>query len=146
MTNAEAIETLRANYPDACFEQLREAVDAAIDALKAQDGAGDTISRQAAIDALIEWYGGEPTDIGAFENIIEKLPSAEPKWIPVTERLPEEWWPVLGLIQFCDEKEPPAQQVLWYLGNGHWRETWRGDMIESAVTHWMPLPEPPKEG
>ena len=37
MTNAEAIETLRANYPDACFEQLREAVDKAIKALEAQD-------------------------------------------------------------------------------------------------------------
>lgn len=68
-----------------------------------------------------------------------------PRWIPVSERLPQEWWPVLGLIQYHDEKEPPAQQVLWYLGNGHWRETWRGDMIESDVTHWMPLPEPPKE-
>ena len=69
----------------------------------------------------------------------------EPKWIPVTERLPEEWCPVLGLIQYCDEEAPPAQIVLWYLGNGHWRETWRGDMIASAVTHWMSLPEPPKE-
>jgi len=49
MTNAEAIETLRANYPDACYEQLREAVDAAIEALKARDTARDTISRQAAI-------------------------------------------------------------------------------------------------
>lgn len=68
------------------------------------------------------------------------------KWISVNERLPKEWWPVLGLIQFHDEKEPPVQQVLWYLGNGHWRETWRGDMIESDVTHWMPLPEPPKDG
>lgn len=36
MTNAEAIETLRANYPDACFEQLREAVDKAIKALEVQ--------------------------------------------------------------------------------------------------------------
>lgn len=36
MTNAEAIETLRANYPDACYEQLREAVDTAIEALKKQ--------------------------------------------------------------------------------------------------------------
>lgn len=69
---------------------------------------------------------------------IEEL--SKPRWIPVTERLPKEWWPVLGLIQYHDEKEPPAQQVLWYLGNGHWRETWRGDMIESNVTHWMPLP------
>ena len=37
MTNTEAIETLRANYPDACYGQLREAVDAAIEALKTQD-------------------------------------------------------------------------------------------------------------
>lgn len=36
MTNAEAIETLRANYPDACFEQLRAAVDKAIKDLEAQ--------------------------------------------------------------------------------------------------------------
>ena len=36
MTNAEAIETLRANYPDACYEQLREAVDKAIKALEVQ--------------------------------------------------------------------------------------------------------------
>ena len=34
MTNAEAIETLRANYPDTCFEQLRCAVDMAIKALE----------------------------------------------------------------------------------------------------------------
>ena len=33
----EAIETLKANYPDACYEQLREAVDMAISALQAQD-------------------------------------------------------------------------------------------------------------
>ena len=37
MTNHEAIETLRANYPDACFEQLREAVDMAINVLTAQE-------------------------------------------------------------------------------------------------------------
>ena len=37
MTNAEAIETLRANYPDACYEQLREAVDKAIKVLEAQE-------------------------------------------------------------------------------------------------------------
>ena len=30
MDNQEVIETLKANYPDACYEQLREAVDMAI--------------------------------------------------------------------------------------------------------------------
>jgi rubrerythrin len=36
MTNSEAIDTLQANYPDACFEQLRDAVDTAIHALSVQ--------------------------------------------------------------------------------------------------------------
>ncbi len=36
MTNEEVIKTLKANYPDACFEQLREAVDMAIEALNGQ--------------------------------------------------------------------------------------------------------------
>ena len=39
----------------------------------------DLISRQAAIDAIIEWYGCEPSDIGAFEDIIEKMPSEQPQ-------------------------------------------------------------------
>ena len=104
--------------------------------------------------------GGSKEDLMQAADAIEELSrdvditnaantalyGALPKWIPVTEKLPQEWWPVLGLIQFHDEKEPPAQEVLWYLGNGHWRETWRGDMIESPVTHWMPLPEAPKDG
>ena len=34
MTNEEAIETLKTNYPDACYEDLRKAVDMAIDALQ----------------------------------------------------------------------------------------------------------------
>ena len=34
MTIKEAIETLEANYPDACYEQLRKAVNVAISALK----------------------------------------------------------------------------------------------------------------
>lgn len=34
MTKDEAIKTLKANYPDACFEELRNAVDMGIKALK----------------------------------------------------------------------------------------------------------------
>lgn len=34
MTREETIATLKANYPDACFEQLRDAVDTAISVLK----------------------------------------------------------------------------------------------------------------
>ena len=36
MTNSEAIEVLKKNYPDPCFGLLREAVDVAINALSAK--------------------------------------------------------------------------------------------------------------
>lgn len=74
MTREEAIETLKANYPDACYEQLREAVDTAIEALKAQDTAGDTIYRQAAIDQLHQSY-----NLLDAERRLEDLPSAQPE-------------------------------------------------------------------
>lgn len=93
MTNTEAIETLRANYPDAYYEQLREAVDVAIEvlktqsiikALKAQDATGDTINRQAAIDAANDWlldcFKVEKQDrsCGLIRRL-EDLPSAQPE-------------------------------------------------------------------
>lgn len=34
MTREEAIDYLKANYPDSCYELLREAVDIALEALK----------------------------------------------------------------------------------------------------------------
>jgi len=81
MTNAEAIETLRANYPDAHYEQLREAVDAAIEALKARDEAGDIIRRQDAIDVLAAMQGQCTTKAALIQNSkiwqqIKYLPSA----------------------------------------------------------------------
>lgn len=107
----------------------------------------DYISREAVVEFIRSYRCS--TDVAFhMEHHLNEIPAADvrPRWIPVGERLPEEWWPVLGLIKFHEKEEPPAQQVLWYLGNGHWREVWRGDMIENDVTHWLPLPEPPKEG
>lgn len=96
MTREEAIETLKANYPSACYEQLREAVDTAIEALKAQDAASDTISRQAAIDAVrkntfrltfaeeqnceghVAW-SAEAVYSEVMEGALLELPSAQPE-------------------------------------------------------------------
>lgn len=82
MTNAEAIETLRANYPDACFEQLREAVDVAIKALKAQDIAGDTISRQWLLDCINDGWIKFDTDkdTNRFIHLVRDIaPPAQPE-------------------------------------------------------------------
>ena len=64
-----------------------------------------------------------------------------PSWIPVTERLPVDWCPVLVMIR--DVEKPLLGS---YRGNVWFHEMWNTNFINGAVTHWMPLPEPPKEG
>ena len=69
------------------------------------------------------------------------MKSAEPKWIPVSEELPQEYVSVL----VCIPSEAPFPMVKEaYLANGLWStRMWIFNMKE--VTHWMPMPEPPKE-
>lgn len=68
------------------------------------------------------------------------------KWIPVTERLPEEegWYLVyttpnrehksINKAMFCKGYAWSNGEPYWRGAGGHW----------ANVTHWMPLPEPPK--
>ena len=145
MTNAEAIETLKANYPDACYEQLREAVDAAIEALKAQDTAGDTIYRQVAIDA-VQGIGRLATlqdndavvRMSAVEYVLFNLPSAqtEQRWIPCSERLPNKEGNYLITAQ-------PTYNHTKDIRIAHWSGRWVG-YVRFEILAWMPLPEPYK--
>ena len=125
----------------------------------------DMISRQAAIDALIEWYGCEPADIGAFENIIEKMPSAQPEsqWIPCSERLPEEKQSIFAKYKGTAkwqksfwEKQSDIVLVAIACKDGYKFVTtartvdavWKCDHLAirgSKVIAWQPLPEPPEE-
>lgn len=76
MTNIDAIETLRANYPDACYEQLREAIDIAIEALKAQD---ETVNEMRLINA--NKLKGITSDTGILDRTDVQLPiEIEPVW------------------------------------------------------------------
>jgi hypothetical protein len=61
------------------------------------------------------------------------------KWIPVTERLPEKCEPVLACFDFMGGKVVKASDR--YGKNGL---LWSGIPCGGKVTHWMPLPEPPK--
>ena len=55
------------------------------------------------------------------------------EWIPVTERLPEK---EMEVIVYTGNRLKPS--VFCY-------HFWTADMLSwQAVTHWMPLPEPPK--
>ena len=59
-------------------------------------------------------------------------------WIPVTERLPEEMKPVLA---WCGEGYF-AECARWT--GRRWVKMWDFEDL-TGVTHWMPLPKPPKE-
>lgn len=76
-----------------------------------------------------------------------QLPGSEPatvpgKWIPVSDRMPEE-----GGRYWCYVEEQNS------LGKSHyqWNCSWNGDVwsdkaLTGRVTHWMPPPAAPKEG
>ena len=83
---------------------------------------------------------------------VERMPSANVverktgKWIPVTERLPENDQDVLVMVHWRDYPENMMcygrkYKTRWYLWNGE-----LGELIKGFdITHWMQLPQPPEE-
>lgn len=64
------------------------------------------------------------------------------KWIPVTERLPKAFRAVLA---YCPNGGNIYEVYLNTRSEWHFfDETVAGAVLQNAVTHWMPLPEPPK--
>ena len=87
MTREEAIEILEANRPDPCYQMLREAVDFAVDALKAQGTCEDAVSRQTLQkelalypidDVMSEDEAGYNRAINDVQKMVLHLPSAQP--------------------------------------------------------------------
>ena len=62
------------------------------------------------------------------------------KWIPVSERLPEEDGKVLGVV-----KEEGYNRIAFvFYSDGRWWDCFYNGFTNINVTHWMLLPEPPK--
>ena len=84
-------------------------------------------------------YWGSNTSEEIADNLLENGVTVQ-EWISVDNRLPEPWKQVLiySLHDFCESAV--------YIGvPGKWRVTWNHEMLDAdSVTHWMPLPEPPK--
>lgn len=72
-----------------------------------------------------------------FETVSYSENGFPDKWIDVMDRQPKHHTPVLA---FCDNGDTIFGFMDFYK---HWAEV--GSEIPYAVTHWMPLPEPPKE-
>lgn len=101
---------------------------------------GHTTGVSSQIDRLIQ-----------AQNLLtychSRLCEASMSWIPVTERLPERDEKCLCRYTFGEKEVMCFYQVLDYYASDpqpHFQHT-LGDS-KMRVTHWMPLPELPKDG
>lgn len=124
----------------------------------------DLIDRQEALDAMAKAMPNLTTPDGSGEfdrdihiadeafvdcmQIINELPSAQPAWIPCSERMPE--YPFGCLVTVWDTNPITMDEfeniLPYFVGwdGDQWNDS-EGDQCPFEVIAWMPLPEPFKE-
>ena len=111
---------------DKLINRLREQADAE------RFFGGEKMLYDEAADAIEELQAQLMFSNDAAKTIAEKVP----KWIPVTERLPKKYESVWTCSKFGMLQD---EYLGKYDGENYFaRQT-------THVTHWMPLPELPKE-
>ena len=98
--------------------------------------------------AEIEYYNGFTGKTAAVQAVSDACVLAvaalreqeERRWIPVTARLPEESG--MYIVTANDGHAQRVSFVQWQKKNRMWNLT--GARSYWRVTHWMPLPQPPK--
>lgn len=133
----------------------------------------DLIERQAAIDAIENAFDRE-TILNRFVrkiaiSAVRLLPSAQPeqRWIPVSERLPDDLAEVnvtwvnhepAPYYDFVKDK-PFTASAVYYKGDWYWYSSVCADVLAEygrndvdkvddaiEITAWKPLPEPYRGG
>ena len=84
-------------------------------------------------------------DIDAIEQAYKNgYADGTPKWIPVTERLPGIGKKVLVAMNYRGKRYVDIGDI-WSDGTcTSYTDEYKINPREHIVTHWMPLPEPPK--
>ena len=108
--------------------------------------AADAIEAlQKALDAVNDAHN-EGYDVGYWAGRRDY----EPKWIPVTERLPKTRESILGkksskvIVAFRFDDGTKGTDTAHTL-NGEWAFEDHITVVVRTITHWMSLPEPPEE-
>ena len=107
------------------------------------------MTREQAIEILQNNQHTSPS-WEAIGMAIEALKEQQPKWIPVDEKKPKSM--ANKVLVYLDHED-----LVGYIGFGHyekfqgeemWYDLEHNEQFSKrgyTVTHWMPLPEPPKD-
>ena len=117
--------------------------------------------REKLVELLTEFYGCDPmyynVDALAIADHLINNGVTVQEWISVNDRLPQEDGSYLVTInsfngrkyidvrwfakdgEIVDKYELAGQENVWYYYDSEW-----GSISIDSVTHWMPLPLPPK--
>ena len=105
-------------------------------------------------DNLMDEAHGKAADAGweynFYKDALEAL-AAQPKWISVEERLPEDNVNVIVYIASKKENVDSVIAITQYTHSMYgynlegWCSPWQYCFWDRKVTHWMPLPELPKD-
>ena len=127
----EIVRRLRECASGECFNcsQFTETTNASVCSKELMKQAADAIEERCQ-------------QVDKFAEEAARLYAKLPRWIPVTERLPEQGKRYL-VIRFDEVTKTQFIYILWH--DAHdlwWNRLYKG---QYNVTHWMPLPELPNE-
>ena len=138
MACEELVKRLREYAKEHCPLDRGSGICGCIDAREAAVAIEELSKQIDELQKRVAYWQAQLTKSMCGETLAEL---EKPRWVSVTERLPEDGSDVLAYV---DNSRITAVN--------YYKETWQDCvtgrlylMEEGFVTHWMPLPEPPKE-
>ena len=131
MTREEAIKNIKEHcYFANLIPQAKEALDMAIKALEQDTVSKESYDHEYFLRKELEIY---------------KLKQQEPKWTPVSEKLPKAGEYVGNVAKhYLVQNEFGDMLVARYTNSGYWEQIYQLNPIADEIIAWRDLPQPYK--
>ena len=111
------------------------------------NGGTEMDVREKLVELLADFYGCDPMYYGVdalaiTQHLISHGVTVQ-EWISVKDRLPEKHDRFICTYKFNSNSEMQFVGVLDYYASDQYPH-WQHESAGVIVTHWMPLPKPPK--